>query len=201
MSRAKFMAAAIVAVLAIGAVGTASASAAEWKVGGSTFTGKKTINKATKTIENYTLTAAGVTITCTGLEVAGGFIEEPATNGAEHLVFTGCKASGVCTVATTLTTNAVKSTATAGSPVKILFEPTSGTNFITIEFTGAECSLKGKKETTGKVTCTAPGAATSQVEQELACNSTGELKLGTNAATFKGKGDLTLEGDPSWAFS
>jgi hypothetical protein len=166
-----------------------AASAAEWKVEGKVLSGKEAISPTTKVVEDFTLASAGVTITCTGLEDEGGFIEAPNKNGATALVFKGCEVTeGACKVSETLKTNAVKSTAEGKT---ITFEPTSGTNFITIDFEGSECALKGKKEVTGKVKVSAPTGETEETEQELVADST-ELKVGTNPATFKGKAKVKL---------
>jgi ABC-type sugar transport system substrate-binding protein len=190
----------LLSALACVCAGTAaSASAAEWHVNEKTFTGTKKIAEKTNVIEPFTLTAAGVTITCKTLTVKGGFIEESNKNGAEHLVFGECKVTTgtACSVAATLETKAVKSTAELG---KIIFSPKEGTNFITIEFKGAECALKGNKEVTGKVTTTTPTGEKEEEEQEIVADSINELKVGTNNATFQGKVKVKLEPAEKFSF-
>jgi uncharacterized protein YdeI (BOF family) len=205
MSRAKIIVACMLALCAIGAATSSAASAAEWKVGGKALVGKSSIAEKTTIVKSFVLTGGGVKITCTGLTVKGGFIEATAANGAESLEFTGCTAAPTtCKVPTTIKTKAVKSTASVNSTTKedeITFEPASGKIFVEIVFTGEECALLGTQPVTGKVKTKAPGGLKETEKQKLVVNSSGELKLGVNAATLEGEVELTLASKAVWAFA
>jgi hypothetical protein len=195
----------MLALCAIGAATSSAASAAEWKVNGKALVGKESIASGTTVVKNFVLTGGGVKITCTGLNVKGGFIEAPNLNGAESLEFTGCTAAPTtCKVKTTLATKPVKSTASVNSTTKeveITFEPVTPKVFIEIEFTGSECALLGTQPVTGKVKAKAPGGLTQSKKQKLVVNSSGELKLGVNAATLEGEDELELASGLNWSFA
>jgi hypothetical protein len=194
----------LVAMFAMSAVAaTASASAAEWRVGGSPLVGEKELTEKTTTKENAVLTVAGVnvTVTCTGLLAQKTDIVAKTTMTAKDLQFTGCKANNNCEVTTAITTKELAATVAAvgTEETQITITPKTGTTFANIEFTGAKCGLLGTQPVKGKVIAKDPKGQTENKVQELVLN-TKELKVGTNAATMTGAATDTLVSGEAWSF-
>jgi hypothetical protein len=187
-------------LVSVFAVASASASAAQWYVnakplsekpteviGGASYAaGEEGIAEKSITQENLSMEFAGLKITCTSVALKGGHINASGTSGAASMILGGCKASGACTVPTSIETKAITLTPIVGTTDKLIIAPV-GTLFWSLRFEGAECSLKGNHEVTGKVTANALGLGTEMTEQEVAVNSAGELKMGTWPMTFKAK--------------
>jgi hypothetical protein len=193
----------MVALCVIGAATASTASA--WKVNGKALVGKESIASGTTVLKSFVLTGGGVKITCAGLTVKGGFIEAPSLNGAESLEFTRCTAApATCKVKTALATKPVKSTASVNSVTKedeVTFEPASGKVFIEIEFLGEECALLGIQPVLGKVKAKMPNGLVESTSQKLVVSSSGELKLGVNAATLEAEFELSLLSGLHWSSS
>jgi hypothetical protein len=78
------------------------------------------------------------------------------------------------------------------------FEPEAGTTFAKIKVEG--CALASNEAVTGKQICALPEGPVGKVAHEVVCSpSGGELKFGTQAASFYGAATITLENGWSWA--
>jgi len=143
------------------------------------------------------ITVGGVNfqIVCTGMS-GTGTAENVTSGDGKHM---GIAGSGItvtyencavtepvkCAVPTSITTNSLKSeTVTATDKQK--YTPTSGTVFVTINVTGAECpvAFKGEKNVTGSAV-SVNNETTG--EQEFTTTSGSELKFGGQNATFTSK--------------
>ena len=196
---------ALVAVLASGAIASASASAVEWKVAGKALKSLKPpeekLTEEVKVVKGFTLKKKnGLTITCTKLKATNGFIEGAVGNRAEALSFSGCTVTSntKCEVAQPIKTAAVKSTLEAGPPVKIKFVPKTGTEFVTITLKskkGVTCAQAGKFKVTGSATGEAPEAATEKIGHLLNFTekSGSKLTFGEESSIFTGESELTLK--------
>lgn len=133
-----------------------------------------------------------------GLTYTGVTVTEPST----------CSANSPGEPVGTITTHPLKDTiimdpSNEAGPVFDRFEPASGTTFVEIELTGAECPFAG---VTAPVTGSATGEASHPTgflakAQELTFGSSqqatggGELKLGKAPATLNGTAVNTLSGE------
>jgi hypothetical protein len=195
----------LVAMFAMSAVAaTASASAAEWRVGGSPLVGEKELTETTTKVANAVLTVEGVnvTVTCTGLLAQKTKIVAKTTMTAKDLQFTGCTANNNCEVTTTITTKELTATvATVGTEAtELTIKPKSGETFANLVFSGTKCGLAGTQPVKGKVKATSPKGQSENKTQELVINSIGELKVGINAATMTGAATDTLVSGDDWSF-
>jgi hypothetical protein len=133
-------------------------------------------------------------IKCTSQSGTGMSANVEPSAGVMHIkgsaitvTYEGCTAftegvEGVCTVATNLTTNSLKSTTVSGT-MSQKYEPTSGTTFFTILVGGASCpvALKGNKSFTGQLTA---GINEATGVQEFTETSGSALKFGGQTAKF-----------------
>jgi len=209
MSKVKTLVMTFIAVLALGAVASTSASAATpgWMVSGTTLSGSEALATTAAVDENAQLTASGVTIECTGKNLNGlsPKIEAGSMGSVTSLIFTGCKALGTtCTIESTeIGTVPVLAEATLEGSlgVKVVFSPQSGTIFATIKYLGASCALLGLKPVTGKASVSAPTGQDEQVLQQIVANTaSGELQVGSASATLKGKALLKLATSSPWSY-
>ena len=213
MPKRKTICVAIIGVLMLSAMASASASAATagWMVGGTNLaTGSsEAISETTTRVgANYKLAFAGVEIECETLKVEGGFITGPSKNGAKSLHFTGCKAKTAnCTLnPTTLSTLPLLSEATLDPPnalaAVIVFKPETGPLIFTFKFEGTNCGLAGNKAITGTQAVLAPTGADERTEQVLTAIElvAGELKAGSANASLTGSAGLTLVSKRTWSF-
>jgi hypothetical protein len=210
MSKLTVILAALIACLGISALASASASAAcvsgEWCVEGTALGSGSNANLAKKatTVKDSELTADGITITCTTLEGSEPKIEGPASGSAKALIFTGCAANANCEVAKELKTNAVvAAVSTVGAlEASAVFKPAAGSSasFITIDFKGSSCALSGNKGVKGTLLLMAPEGQMESKKQLVVANSSGELEVGTEPATFKGEAEFELESGKAWSF-
>jgi len=184
--------AAALAVFALSAVASASASASQWEIEG---IGAITANESIKGVQNgnqvLEVAAIGLKITCTKLAVTGTI--ELAGASKATLKYSGCTAVPVgCKVAEPITAE-VKDQL-EGTPVKDKFSE-NGKPFTEITLTGTGCGLAGKYKVEGSQVCSLPGAAAFALKQELVCAATGSaLKVNGLATTYVGKAKLELSG-------
>jgi hypothetical protein len=240
----KMLGLALMAVFAFSAVavGAAQANAPHFTVEGSTSFGSQTITGSSTGVVTLAVPTLGVTLktgAANGECTAHGFIVSsaatvPSTNKEVVLschnveAFTSAGATiTTCTVHSpgaangTVVTSKAESTlvwtaASGDASVGDLFQPEANTagNFVSIEFTGAECPLAGTLNVTGGVIATvsanaitadtASGSLTfpATADKEYWTNQTPTrtkdtitgLKLGTNTATFGAVFDLTAAG-------
>jgi hypothetical protein len=162
MNRIRLLGLALMAVFAFSAVASAVASATEgpfYKVNGATLASGATRLLLATAKEKFTLESknANISIICTGLTLpeAGQMQIQgvAAGNGGtskEVLEFTGCTVTGngECEVEnkkikTAPVTNTLGyGNASRTGQVLVLFQPETGTNFVTVKFTGAGCKFK-----------------------------------------------------------
>jgi hypothetical protein len=197
---------ALAAICALGAVPTASASAAEahWYVGGTkvaenTPTAITGTGTGTSSL-SATIGTVNITITCTTEMSSGGTILNPTGGGMGTgskivLVFSGCTVDSEgqgCVVTTPITTNEL--TATAETGMKATFSPMSPATKFT-EITLSLCTT-GALNRTYPVTGTATGVESPTGSGMLTFNGTSgsALKLGGITATFTNTTDVTAGG-------
>jgi hypothetical protein len=214
--RLKKLGAALVVVVALGAVLASNAFAAaateakEWNVGGSMLTGKsETVSSTavgTATFETevgstkYVLTATG--IDCVGCTIANTGSPSSAT-GTGHLKFTGVSVMepAGCSVASEIETTELTVSADwmEGEKVYVKFTPAAGETkeFATVAITG--CALATTIVPKGTVFVEAANKTEKyEVEQEVHSSKTinevagGSLKVGTKNAVLTGRAKLKL---------
>lgn len=216
MSKVKMIVTTLIAVFALSAIASASASAGEWMVGGTSLTGSEALATTAKVDENGVLVAAGVTITCEGGTLNGvkPQIEEAGNKGSvESLEFTGCSAAGEnCklagqnaggTIGTLPIHVSLELQPGSSSIVLATFLPNSGTTFATIAFTGSGCSLSGKQPVNGKALVEGPTGQEEKVTQEIKAitsQASGLLKVGGDSASLAGAALLKLVSEKTWSY-
>jgi hypothetical protein len=206
MSRARIIGAACITSLALLAVSSASASAAEWLVGKAPLGAGKSAALATgtTTVKSFELVivGSGLSVNCTGLQNNEALIVGPASFEAKALSFTGCKSNTeVCTVTPTINTKEVSGTAALGAEAPattLAIKPKVGENLMNLEFTGSECAVS-VLPVKGKFTMTSPTGQTDQGEHELVVSSA-ELKTAGNTDTLTGAVKTKLASGSEWSF-
>lgn len=197
-----------IGVFALTAFASGVASAASWKVNGTLLLVLEHV--ATKAIvtENPRLSFSTITVECTGLEGVKPEILHPDSFSADKLVFSGCKASGgncalVGTTINTLPVTALVLLSGVTLAVHEVVKPKTKTIFATFEFSGASCAFASEVQpVSGTALLSAPTGMSENTEQEIVANTaSGELKLGSSAATLKGKAKLKLASGLPWSFS
>jgi hypothetical protein len=181
---------ALVIVLALSAIGAASASAAE-------FTASATGSITAKALENQVFTTNGGTVTCTGLS-ASGTIESTAATGQHVTVnYSGCTAFGFATV----DISAATYTFTADTTVHI-YNPIT----ITPTFFGSSmCTVTVPAQTVGPVHYSNAGSNNIRINPTVtgikytstggSCGSSGEngTYTGDSEASRVGGGTLRFD--------
>jgi hypothetical protein len=207
MPKVKLVMMTCIAALAFSALASASASAATpgWMVNGKLLAHGESakFSPNTTVLENFQLTAAGVTVTCETLKVKNGSITGLTLALAESLEFGQCKANNNCAVEENISTVPILThevTLDGTLAAKATFIPETKTTFATINFTNPLCALLGVQPVTGKATVLAPTLQDERVTQQININSSGELKVGSSAATLKGIADFKLENGLPWSF-
>jgi hypothetical protein len=219
MSRLKLVMLSMLAVMAVGVVASASASAAncEKKANGKfalclgASPGVLTAGSFNTDVTRdgtsvYELKSeAGVTVVCSAIKNTGGKIVATATPSVtiEGIVleFSTCvvNSPAKCTVTEPIKTESLKGVILKKEEIE--FTPTTGEIFATLKFAnkGTEiCSLKGQslqvKTVEGKGQgCLAPGIETPEKLHLLECpSSKSHLSLGGSPATFKGNFNANL---------
>lgn len=201
--------ASVFAIAAIGVVGTASASAAVWNMGGKELIGSESLASATNTHTNIKFEFSGIDIECTGAKLTGGKITAPNGGQLEHLVFTGCVSTGSkCSlVGTKMESVALKLEAKLGANKPedtLVIKPASGKELIPFEFSGSSCAYANEEyELTGQITAKLPTGQEELAEQELVFATTtasGELKWGSFSMSLSGAVDVKLASGEAWSF-
>ena len=208
MSKVKVTLSVLVALFALSAIASASASAAGWMVSGTELSGSTSLATTAKTDKAAKLKAAGVTIECTGtnLEGTSPVITAPNTGSATSLTFTECESTNAtCSVTKTIGTVPIHATVAlgAGNDVKARFLPKTKTVFATIEYKGATCALLGVQPVSGKALVDdANGKVESvlQLIEAVTTEASGELKVGSSPAELTGSALLKLASGAQWSF-
>jgi hypothetical protein len=195
----------LVLASAVCAVAASSASAG-WSIEGVELPAgsKAALATTAKVTENFKLAAAGVTIECTGanLNSISPEIVGPSKIAASSLTFSECKANTNCTVTKTIGTVPVLAELTEQTAPedKAVFAAETKTTIATIKYEGELCALEGIQPITGKASISLPRGQEGKTLQEIRANTTsGELKLGSNAATLKGVAELRLASGKEFA--
>lgn len=191
-----------IAVLALTAVASATASALEYKIEGSGVTGKTALENINETGTKNKLkgTPFGVTvqIQCSHREGENLAIDTLGSSEVK-LKFSSCTVEkpANCSVEEPIVTTVVGALGEAGGGLVNEFSPVSGTTFTEITLLGSSCSLKGKPfKVEGKQACELPAGAVEAVEHGLACNASGSaLTAGGKKAEFESsEAKLSLAG-------
>jgi hypothetical protein len=144
-------------VLTLCAVASASASAAQWYVGGKTLTGSEKLAATVKVEEPIVLYVSDpnvpdIKITCTTASVPSSEIVAPSTAKIGSLELSGCSMSGApgCSLGgTELRTEPIETTlSTSGPPpltedLSTFSQTKSEAYLIDLEITGSSCSVSG----------------------------------------------------------
>jgi hypothetical protein len=205
MRKAKMMFISLLAVFAVGAVASASASAAPlWLVAKSGTFGTEAISGSAETITGGKLEGDSIAITCPRLSLLRGLIKEGTTGMASAVAFNGCKElneEASCTLSSeTISTN--PGTASIANATEIEATPEGTTEFTTIKInnqTGKTCNLKGKYIITGSVKLTLGSASSELTEHEETFNSNSKIEINNNAATLKGSAKEALASGKTWS--
>ncbi len=207
MSRARGFAMAFSAVVAFSAIVAGSAQAG-WLVLGSLLVGSAAIASSTITDKPDVLTFSGVEIECSTLGVSGGYIVETSTAAAKSIEFSGCKVvkPTTCTLkGTTIGTLPLEGIVTLDGLLgaKGKAKPVNANGlFATFELTGTSCSASGKNAVTGSVALLGPQGPGESLWQldNMFIETSGELEVGSAAATISGSALGRLENDMPWTF-
>jgi hypothetical protein len=199
---------ALVAIVIFAAVGTASASAASWRVAGAELKGSSALSATTVALSHFTITYEGLEVVCeAGMELKGASITATAGGKIEHLVLKGCRsASSPCGISST-TIESVPLTVTAAlgkaSPEDtVTLKPTTGTKFAEFEWTGESCAVVGPVALKGTVKVVLPKGQEEHAEMELEVH-TEEFELRANtgpSVAFRGKAKAKLTSGQAWSF-
>jgi hypothetical protein len=213
MKRIRIVGLALVAVLAMSAIASASASAAGpiWKVEGLKLEAGKSKTVKSKSTGNFLLKGkafgfVNITITCTKESDTGTIVGgEPGTDTA-IIEYTGCSAGGLCTVTEPIKTEAntelVYLLSGGKKYLADLFTPKSGTVFVSIKCGSITA------EVTGNIVGELLNSTKSKIEKGNATEETEAAKgfvnfTGANSESYENsKGEtktaeLKLEGNPS----
>jgi hypothetical protein len=219
MSKMKMIISTFIAVLALGALvsSTASAVTPGWLVNGTLLTGDQKAALATTAAvdQNGVLRFKEIEIECKGSTLDGidPLIEALHNNlgSAQSLQFLDCEEiAGGCklenqpvTIGTVPVTT--EPTLEGALGVAATFRPISGTTFTTLKFAaGGTCTVAGEKlPVTGTAPATAPTGQDERTLQLLSINvlsSTSNLKVGNSAASLEGSALLKLASSLPWSF-
>lgn len=199
-NRVKHLLLAILAVFAVSAGVSASASAHEFFVEGKAVTGTERF-EFTSTSGTSTLEAESLAIIECKKDTDKGFLEAKGAT-IVTIKYTECKVFGpkkeaepLCKVTEPIEVIAADHLTIFEYKLGDLFEPETSAIFATIEITGAECLLKGKYEVTGKQQCKLPEAETEKVTHEVVCEPPGsELHLRTAPSKFTSTDTVEVAG-------
>lgn len=191
MARTKLVLLGFLAVLVLGAVASASASATEWQVEEKPLTSEEAVlGKTEGTTSTLTteVSKVKIDILCTLAEGKGKAI--PTNTGSSTgVVFTKCSVSepAGCKVTEPIDTVPLSISLLANGTSRLLtFSPTTGTTFVTLEITG--CVLEGEYAVKGKVGCEIKNPTTPEVDKlcDFVAGTDQELTFGSSgaAATF-----------------
>jgi hypothetical protein len=204
-----------VTVFVLGALVPAWASAATtgWMVNGTMLSGSESLATTAAVDQEGVLTIGTTEIVCSGSTVNGTapVIEAPNRGKATSLEFAGCKttATSPCTLAGG---NAGGVIGTLPVTSEVTLEGTSavletikpgGSIFTTIAFTGGSCALSGKQSVTGEALVEGPtsrGESTLQLDSAITTRASGDLKVGSTAASATGSALLALQSLKTWGY-
>ncbi len=200
---------ALVAVVALGAVGAGSASAASWHVGGSELAGSASLASLTSTLRNVKLESFdSPSIECSSaVELKGASVAASAGGRIEHLVLNGCHVtSPSCSLGSeTIESNALTLEAALGgkSPedVVVLKPATKGGVIAEYEIVG--CSREGERALTGSIKLVLEKGGEELAAQPFAFDVTSasrELRLGESGVSLTGAMTVKLGSGKSWSF-
>jgi hypothetical protein len=219
MPRIRLIMLAALAVFAVSAVASASASATTlgWDVNGAELLGNEPISEVPIVAPNdFTLRGAGIEISCSEVVVKGGLIE-PNSNSAKALLFKDtvndegvtkepCDVTNAenCEVVEPIETHEISSTPESGPPVRVKFKPKVAGPFITLTLkskAGHTCLQAKKYEVTGTVTCNVHNGETEEVTKTLECTATSgsEIKVAGEAGEFIGEAGVKLTSGAKFA--
>ena len=140
----------MLAVLASGAVGAASASASSWWVGGTGLTSSASLASSTTRTQAVRFQFSGQTIECLGVELKSADLVGHSGGQVEHLVFTSCamEANSKCSLKGTKIESKplkIEPALYGKSPEdKVVLKPVTGTLFMEASFLGATCRIRKK---------------------------------------------------------
>jgi len=192
---------ALMAVLALGAVAAASASAHEFIVEGKTVAaGEQVAAEGTGGVVKIEKQVSGKTVTveCKNSRSKNHLEKEGKTNG--EVTFEKCAVVG-------LSGCRVPNWKLRFSDQLVLFEAALADEFkpepgqtelgvMEIEV----CALKGTYAVTGTFTCALPGVGVERVEHEMICEPKGSsLKIGGDSASIAGSEKIHLESGKQWS--
>jgi hypothetical protein len=210
MPKIKVILTMFIAVLVVGGMTSASASAAMagWMVNGTLLSsGSESMATTALTQDAWELNGGGLSIKCTGsLNAAKPEIKAPNKFFATSLTFTLCETSTPnCTVPSQITTLTVLGEVTLEGALaaQTKFTPEAGTLLATVKFTGEKCAEEGLKPITGKAAGKLSTGQDERTPQRLEIDTTeasGELFVGGSAASLKGAANLKLQDGQSWSF-
>lgn len=196
----------VIAACALSAAG--SASAAQWHISGTTFSGTETVSSKIKTGTTMVLTStlpggAKVLIACKGISTNKGLIFLNNKDSVESILFKECSVSEPinCKLSPSeekeiITNPLLTEISTDGALVFDRFTPLTGVTgeFVPISLLGSSC--EGLYKLTGTANGLVIAPDTESVEKEIQFSSTtgSTLKLGAQAATLTGTAVYSLSG-------
>jgi len=200
---------ALVVALVFSALGSASASASEWYVGGSGLTSSAPLAAKTTRVSGGIIISggSGLEFECEGIELKSADIVPSNSGQVEHLVFTGCNdVGGNCVLSSpSIESKPLSVEAALGSKSPedtLLLKPSAGagTTFLEFKLEGERCALAGKKLVTGQAVFTLPKGREEAAEQLLNVHTEGELKMASFSFTLRGEVKLKLASGKNWSF-
>lgn len=188
MSRPKaVMAALVISMLTGTAVSAPAFAAAQWFVGGSSFSGTESMES--KSTGSFTFAskigATKTVVSCTAAKAPGSITEKTKDTASAGLELAGCsiiEPKGCEMPATEKTVSLASSIATVEeSKIYDTLEPKSGTELLTFTISGTACSVESKTSLNGSIRCEIPEPTVQAATKDCVVNSaTGsKLKLGS----------------------
>jgi hypothetical protein len=201
----------VLVVLALSAVGAASASAAEWYAAGKALSGSSKLLESVRVEEAIVLSVPRLEMSMTCSGVKAGSAEIIAKSSAKaRFVLTGCKmteAVSGCEIGSEITTEALEGSPTLGTypEDKIELKPQSGTTFGAVPFDSINsCAFKSAVALKGKLTLSLPRGQEDWMEQIFAGQGTkespGHLEMLGDPVYVTGKLKLSQTTLRSWSF-
>ena len=207
MSKAKITFAAFAVVLAVSAMTSNSASAAEgWLIKGTLLVGTAALATTAAVDEVGVLRWTATSISCTALSVVNPLIASPNKGSVSSLVFEGCAAQSPCSLPTgRIATLPILTEVTLDGSLALkgVFKPETGTTLATIKLEGAGCADTEKELVTGDLPWLAPTGQDERTWQLLSVNigTAQELLLvGHTPASLVGSILLKLASSLPWSF-
>lgn len=184
---------------------TASSASADWFIEGEELSGTTELATTAAVVENAKLEFSAIAVECKGKNVEGisAQIESPNKISATSLKFTECSSGTRCKLKSpTVGTLPVSAEVTQEGTLQdeAVFTPKTKPVFATLAFEGSMCSIAGEVQpVTGQATTSLPTGQEKETTQEIKANTpSGELKVGSSAATFKGAAELSLASGQKW---